>query len=210
VTDAPPSVRLPGGASGAAVWRRTLAELAQALDADAFERLLAGSVIVGYRAGVVEVRVATAAAADALSTGYRALVERHLNAQLRQPVAARFSAAPQPANVAAQALPGDDTPAPPSALLLVTQADLDLGRQLWRVALASLTADVPADEAQRLANVVVLGQSADEALLLAAPPPQSARLLERRRGAVERVLAELLGRRVVIRALGADAWIVGA
>lgn len=203
-------MRLPGGRSGATVWRRVLGELAGALDSAAFERLLRDSAIVSYRAGTVTVQVASAAAADALATSYRPLVERRLNAALPQPVAVCFVAS-EPAATAQPA--SDDPPAPAAsrrpAPLSVSAADADLGRQLWRATLAAMAADLSADERERLAGVCVLGEAPDGALLLGVPSAHVARTLEgRRRAPVERALGELLGRTVVIQALDADAWTV--
>ncbi|MGH9173517.1 MAG: hypothetical protein ACRD1H_04120, partial [Vicinamibacterales bacterium] len=71
VTDA--DVRLPGGASGNAVWAAVLADLTRLFERETYERLLSGSRVARYWRGTVEVRVGSDLAADKLSNEYHAL-----------------------------------------------------------------------------------------------------------------------------------------
>lgn len=200
--DAP--VRLPGGRSGTSTWKAVLSDLAQLLDPDAFQRLLAESAIVRYRAGCVEVRVATPAAAEKLSTEYHALVTRRLNERLPRPVDVRFSAPDAPP--ATPSLPAaEPEPAPPG--IVISRADADAGRQLWRAVLLGLGAALPSDDWDRLREVVPLGQDAAGRLLLGVPTRHVARLLEGRyRAEIERACADLLNRPITIAPLAPPDW----
>ncbi|HEX5167046.1 MAG TPA: hypothetical protein VFV93_16685, partial [Thermomicrobiales bacterium] len=207
-------VRLPGGASGNAVWATVVGDLARVLDRDAHDRLLAGSRIARYWRGTVEIRVTSLAAAGKLSNEYRGLVERHLNSRLRRPVAVRFEAD-------ADAEP-DRTPAAPSTddedaagespqPLRVAVAEAEIGRQVWQSLLGDLARRIPQTDLDRLAGVIVLGQDAGGAIVLGAPSPLARRLLEGRyRAAVETSLAALLGQAAPLRILDAAGWCVDA
>jgi hypothetical protein len=203
------NVRLPGGASGNAVWSAVLEDLARLLDRAAFDRLLAGSRVTRYWRGTVEVSVPSAAAAGKLSAEYRALVERQVNARLSRPVAVRFEAVPEAsANMAA--IGPEPAPmsghAPPHAL---SRADVEAGRQLWRAVLDDLAPALALDDLERVRGVVPLGGDAGGALLLGAPSGHARRLLEGRlRAEVERSLTALLGRAVTLRVVDGDGWTI--
>jgi len=201
-------VRLPGGASGSAIWTAVLDDLARTLDREAFDRLLAGSRITRYWRGSVEICVGSSAAADKLSNEYRGLVERHLNSRLQRPIAVRFAA--DPAEPAASdptpeptAPPVSDTPQP----LVIAESDVEIGRQVWQSLLVDLARSVPAADLDRLAGVVVLGQDASGAILLGTPSPLACRLLAGHyRAEVESSLAALLGQPAPVRVLDAAGW----
>jgi hypothetical protein len=169
-------VRLPGGVSGVFIWTAVLGELERVLEPDTFERLLAGSAIVRYRRGTVEVRVPSAAAAAKLSVEYRALVERHLNGRLRRPVALQFTSV---SDVPQQATSEPAAEEPwDGAIIRVSPADAELGRQLWRALLDGIADRVTPEDQARLAGVALLGQDAHGALLLGAPTSHVRRLLD--------------------------------
>lgn len=203
-------VRLPGGRSGAAVWQAVLADLAGVLGPDAFARLLADSAIVRYRQGCVEVRVGSIAAADKLAAEYHALVSRRLNERLPRPVDLRF-------------VPADDAPlecAPPATTaapappldhgVVISRADADVGRQLWRSILFELDTVLGPDDRERLADILPLAQDAAGRLLLGAPTRYAARLLDHRyRADIERACSRMLNRPVVIHPLDPADWSVG-
>jgi len=198
----PEDVRLPGGARGSRTWAAVLDDLAKTLAGDAFDLLLGGSVIRRYWRGMVEVEVGSQLAADKLSTEYHALVERHLNARLSKPVAVSFHVDEPPTPPAAPAVEP-----PPS--LVVSRADVDLGRQVWHAVLADLAGTLAPGDAERLSGVVPLGQDAAGLMLLASPSPVARRLLEERyRLDVERSLSTLLGHDVHVRPVGRDEWAV--
>lgn len=206
-TDTTTDVRLPGGASGDAVWAATLAELARVLDRDAYDRLLAGSRITRYWRGSVEVEVASNSAADKLSGEYRGLVERHLNSRLRRPVHVRFDARPAPAASSPasepDAQPVRETPQP----LVIAASEVDIGRQVWQSLLGDLARVVSPDDLDRLAGIIVLGQDASGVILLGTPSPLARRLIDTRyRTEIESSLAALLGQSAPIRTLGAGDW----
>jgi hypothetical protein len=210
-TDDPTAdVRLPGGASGRAVWAAVVSDLARVLDRDAHERLLADSRISRYWRGTVEIRVASPAAAGKLSNEYRGLIERHLNSRLRRPVAIRFDAAVDPEPAQTQAEPSIDdecSTCESSQPLQVVAAEVEIGRQVWQSLLSDLARRVPSTDLDRLAGVIVLGQDAGGAFVLGAPSPLARRLLDRRyRADVEASLATLLGQAAPIRVLDAAAW----
>lgn len=196
-------VRLPGGARGLRIWAAVLDDLSGVLATDAFDLLLGGSAIRRYWRGMVEVEVASQLAAEKLSTEYRALVERQLNSRLSKPVAISFHVA-EPDPLAA-------TPLEPAAqaALVVSRADVDLGRQVWHAVLADLSGALATGDAERMAGVVPLGQDSTGLMLLASPSPIARRLLdERYRADVERSLSTLLGHDVRIRCIGRDEWSV--
>ena len=203
-----PDVRLPGGGRASVVWRRVVAELGRALDADTHTRLLAGSRVVSFRRGVVEVQVASLGAAEKLAVEYRPLVERHLNTGLAQPVTVCFvpdeAATVAAADLAPSAAP-PPSPGEPQPLVTVERADAELGRQLWRAARGALAA-AGVEQLDRLSGVIVLGEDVSGALLLGATSRYAARLLDTRRSPIERVLTQLLGRPIVIRPLDAGGW----
>ncbi len=197
----PDDVRLPGGARGSRVWAAVLDDVAAVLTGDAFAVLLGGSRIRRYWRGTVEVAVGSQLAADKLSTEYRALVERQLNARLSKPVAVSFHVVEPAAPPAARA----ETPA--ASTLTVSRADLDLGRQVWHAVLADLVSALAPGDAERLADIVPLGQDAAGLMLLASPSPVARRLLDGRyRPAVERSFSTLLGHEVRVRSVGRDEW----
>lgn len=204
--EAPPpaDVRLPGGARGSRTWAAVLDDLATVLSDDTFDLLLGGSVIRRYWRGTVEVEVGAQLAADKLSTEYRALVERQLNARLSKPVAVSFHVAEPSAAPAATAVDATRT-----AALVVSRADVDLGRQVWHAVLADLAAVLGPGDAERLSGVVPLGQDAAGLMLLASPSPVARRLLDGRyRADVERSLSTLLGHETRVRLVGRDEWAV--
>jgi len=220
-TDNAGDVRLPGGRSGGTTWTAVLIELRRTLDHAAFERLLAGSAIVRYWRGTVEIAVGSAAASEKLSTEYRALIERQLNARLRHPVSITFVVAPV-------ASPDEDDADGPHASieatypttaaegtntsverLLIAPDDLDLGRQLWRAALDDLRTLLPADDRDAIASGAVLGEDVTGALLIAGVASPAQRLIEsRHRLAIEAALTRLLGRAVTLRCLAPTGWAV--
>ncbi|RIK39894.1 MAG: hypothetical protein DCC58_14620 [Chloroflexi bacterium] len=207
------TVRLPGGRSGIRVWQDVLADLAGVLDAEAFDRLLAGSAPLRYRAGCVDVQVASDAAAEKLATEYYALVARRLNERLPRPVDLRFVAPPAPPQQhdipAGAALPDPALAEPGSAVICISRADADAGRQLWRSLLLELGATLAPDDRARLSDVVPLGQDRAGRLLLGAPTRHVARLLDTRyRGDIERACARILGRPCVIHPQDPSAWMV--
>lgn len=208
------AVRLPGGARGTTVWPAVLDELSRVLDRDAFDRLLSGSVITRYWRGTVEIRVASASAAGKLSTEYRSLVERYLNARLKRPVSVSFHAAPdEPAtpavsSAASSALSNTEAPVD-GGVIVVSAADVDLGRQLWHAILDDLAAATDPDDQDRLAPVVPLGQDNSGAMVLGVSSPIARRLIEGRyRSRIERSLSGLLGGTVTLRTVLDDAWTI--
>jgi hypothetical protein len=206
-----PDVRLPGGASGAAVWSAVLAELRRALDGAAFERLLAGSAVSRCHRGTVEIRVASPGAADKLAAEYRPLVERHLNARLRRPVTVRFVHATLPSEHASSAEPAGDRsttiPAPTGLDVALAPADLEVGRQVWHSLLPDLARGVSPDDLDRLADVVVLGADERGSILLGVPTVHAGRLVEGRcRAAIEASLAALCSRPAAARAVPPGRW----
>ncbi|MEI2618612.1 MAG: hypothetical protein V9F06_13450 [Thermomicrobiales bacterium] len=203
-TTSPPSdVRLPGGARGSRTWAIVLDDLAAALSPDTFNLLLDGSAVRRYWRGTVEIEIGSQLAADKLSTEYRSLVERLLNARLSQPVIVSFHVAEPDVASMPPSLPPDETK------LAVSRADVDLGRQVWHAVLADLSAGLAAGDAERLSGVVPLGQDAGGLMLLASPSPVARRLLDGRyRSEVERSLSTILGSAVRIRLVGRDEWSV--
>lgn len=204
--EAPPpaDVRLPGGARGSRTWAAALDDLASVLSDETFALLLGGSVIRRYWRGTVEVEVGSQLAADKLATEYRALVERQLNARLSKPVAVSFHVAEPPAAPAATAADATRT-----AALVVSRADVDLGRQVWHAVLADLAALLAPGDAERLSGVIPLGQDAAGLMLLASPSPVARRLLDGRyRPDVERSLSTLFGHDVRVRLVGRDEWAI--
>ncbi|HYI15490.1 MAG TPA: hypothetical protein VEX37_08870 [Thermomicrobiales bacterium] len=201
-------VRLPGGASGDAIWEATLADLARVFDRDTYDRLLAGSRITRYWRGTVEITVASSTAADKLSNEYRSLVERHLNSRLRRPVAVRFDPHPvvPPVSVPV-AEPNEPVAAETPQPLVVVESEAEIGRQVWQSLMSDLARVVSPSDLDRLAGVIVLGQDASGAILLGAPSPLATRLIDRRyRAEVESSLAALLGHPAPIRILDSDDW----
>jgi hypothetical protein len=201
-------VRLPGGSSGDGIWAATLADLARALDRDAYDRLLAGSRIIRYWRGTVEIMVTSHAAADKLSTEYRGLVERHLNSRLRRPVIVRFDARPAVAPAGTESTGPDErtsgeTPSP----LVIAENEVEIGRQVWQSLLSDLARAVSPADLDRLAGVIVLGQDTAGAILLGTPSPLARRLIDTRyRSEIEASLAALLGQPAPIRTIDADGW----
>jgi hypothetical protein len=201
-------IRLPGGASGDAVWTATLADLARILDRDAYDRLLAGSRITRYWRGAVEVEVASNAAADKLSGEYRGLVERHLNSRLRRPAHVRFDARPaaQPAGTPASEPDAPVVRETPQQLVIAAN-EVEIGRQVWQSLLGDLARVVAPADLDRLAGIIVLGQDATGAILLGTPSPLARRLIDTRyRADIESSLAALLGQSAPIRTLDAADW----
>lgn len=206
---APTDVRLPGGASGNTTWSAVLADLARLLDRNAFDRLLAGSHIARYWRGTVEVQTTSPASADKLSNEYRAIVERHLNSRLSRPVAVRFEVTPvsDPTDADPQTSAATVSPSDP---LVVTEADVEIGRQVWQSLLSDLARTIPVSDLDRLAGVIVLGQDASGNILLGAPSPLAQRLLAGRyRTHVEASLAALLSQTAPLHILSATDWTVG-
>jgi len=208
--DSATDVRLPGGASGTAIWNATLDDLARTLDRSAFDRLLAGSRITRYWRGTVEITVASHAAADKLSNEYRGLVERQINSRLRRPAAIRFVV-----SETSDERPDSDT-APPSdpavaedssSPLLIDESQVEIGRQVWLSLQADLARVVSPADLDRLAGVVVLGQDPTGHILLGTPSPMARRLIDRRyRSDIERSLAALFGQPLPIRTLDSADW----
>lgn len=201
-------VRLPGGASGSAVWSAVLGDLARALDRDAYQRLLAESRVTRYWRGSVEVRVGSVAAADKLSNEYRGLVERHLNSRLRRAVSVCFEAASDPVTTH-RPVPDQPEPETPNASpqLVLAEGEIEVGRQVWQSLLADLARVVSPADLDRLAGVIVLGQDASGVILLGAPTPLARRLVDGRyRATVEASLAALLGQPSPIRVLDPAGW----
>jgi hypothetical protein len=207
-TAASAEVRLPGGARGSSVWAAVLDDLSRAVSRDAFDRMLAGSVITRYWRGTVDIEVTTEDAASKLSTEYRGLVERNLNARLRKPVTVAFHpAAASP--VSATSEPAQSSSAASSSAMVITRSDLELGRQFWHAILDDLTSLLTLDDLERLAGVIPLGEDASGTMLLGTPSPIARRLIEGRyRTDIERSLSTLLGHPVTIRAVDGDAWTV--
>jgi hypothetical protein len=209
VPEPPADVRLPGGASGNAVWSAVLEDLTRLLDRAAFDRLLAGSRMTRYWRGTVEVSVPSAAAAGKLSAEYRALVERQLNARLSRPVGVRFEAAPGNTTVVAATESTTVCADADLPLHALSRADLEAGRQLWRAVLDDLAPSLALDDRERVKGVVPLGEYAGGALLLGAPSGHARRLVEGRlRAELERALAALLGRAVSLRVVDGAAWTI--
>jgi hypothetical protein len=207
-TDTAADVRMPGGASGNAVWSTVLGDLARALDRDAFQRLLTGSRITRYWRGTVEVRVGSVAAADKLSNEYRGLIERHLNSRLRRPVAVCFEAdAVVSATVHTKSVSDEVSPSDESRPVMLTEAEVEVGRQVWQSLLADLARLVTPADLDRMAGVVVLGQDASGVILLGTPSPHARRLIDGRyRRDVESSLAALLGQPAPVRVLDPSGW----
>jgi hypothetical protein len=201
-------VRLPGGARGASTWQAVLQDLANVLESDAFSRLLAGSTITRYWRGTVDIEVATPDAAGKLSSEYRGLVERNLNARLRKPVSVAFhsaeAVAPSGTSEAATPISPATTPE-----IVISHGDVELGRQVWHAILVDLTPSLTLDDLERLNGVIPLGEDAAGTMLLGTPSPIARRLIEGRyRPEIEHSLATLLGHPVTVRAVDSDAWAV--
>ncbi|HUG13920.1 MAG TPA: hypothetical protein VMM78_02785, partial [Thermomicrobiales bacterium] len=201
------AVRLPGGADGALIWDQALADLARALDRTTFERLLAGSALVRFRRGVVEVHVQSAEAAEKLSAEYRGLVERQLNARLPRPVAVTFLSEPSPVDVAG---PGDASAADLGNLtIIISRADYDLATRVWQALRNDLASSLSARDLDGLGAVTPLGEDAAGAMLLGTATSRALRLVDGRcRPEIERALSALLGRPVTARAVSSSGWTV--
>jgi hypothetical protein len=186
------------------VWNAVLDDLARLLDPAAFERLLAGSAIVRYRQGCVEVRVASIAAAEKLSAEYHALIARRLNDRLPRPVDLRFSAADDaPVDVTAP----DPVPTAYAAAITISRADADAGRQFWRSILGDLGSLGGPEDLERLADVIPLGQDSAGRLLLGTPTRHVARTLDRRyRTEIERACDRIFGRPTTIHLVDPSDW----
>jgi hypothetical protein len=200
-------VRLPGGVSGRTTWAAVLSDLSRTFDAQAFERLLAGSLVVRYWRGSVEVQVGSLSAAEKLGREYRGLIERQLNARLSRPVAIQF--VPPPADERLSVT--DEPPAPPNPpdRFTITRADLEIGRQVWQSLLIELARSTPPADIDSLAGVAMLGQDPSGEILLAAPSPRAGRLLDGRyRAAVEIALASLFGRPLPFRVAASHEWAI--
>jgi hypothetical protein len=183
-----------------------LDDLSRAIARDAFDRMLAGSVITRYWRGTVDIEVATEDAASKLSTEYRGLVERNLNARLRKPVTVAF----HPSEIAPAPQMTEQTHTTPRAdtsEIVITRSDLELGRQFWHAILDDLTPSLTLDDLERLTGVIPLGEDATGTMLLGTPSPIARRLIEGRyRADIEHSLSTLLGHPVTVRAVDGDAW----
>jgi hypothetical protein len=198
--DASPSLRPPTAAQARA-WEAALDRVAATLDRATYQRLLAGSRLLGWRGAEAVVAVASPDAVEKLSREYRPLVERALGQRFRKQVTVSF-----------QNLPGDNTPAsgpdqPVEEVFTIRQADYEQGRMIWQAALAELALLRPGDGAQ-LAEGVLLGETASGALALGLSSQRARRLVEESyRPGLEHALANLLGLSSVrLEFFGPTAW----
>jgi hypothetical protein len=204
------AVRLPGGASGKAIWDAALADFSRLLDQPTFERLLVGSALTRYWRGTVEIQVQSNAAAEKLATEYRPLVERQLNERLPRPVAVRFLVAES--EPSAQTTPDTEDehlPAAQPTQIVISRADAELGARIWRAILDDCAAELRAADLRALASVVPLGADAAGVMVLGTPTSLAMRLIDGRcRGCIERGMSAFLGRETLIRPVASGLWSV--
>jgi hypothetical protein len=194
---APGGIRLPRGRSADRVWRLVLDELAGALDEETHQRLFEGSRIAAYRSGQVEIEVPSAAQPK-LSAEYRPLLQRHLEQHIGRKVTVSF--------VASQAVSNPQTDPSPEPIL-ISQADAEQGRQLWRAVLNEIAPVVSADDLVRLGGALPLGQDAEGHIVVGTSTSLAARLIGGRcRNALEAAMQAVIGDRVVLRVAAHGTW----
>ncbi|HET7034896.1 MAG TPA: DnaA N-terminal domain-containing protein [Thermomicrobiaceae bacterium] len=211
-------VALPNGQPADAAWAAALQLLAGALERAEHERLFGGSRILGYQAGTVRVRVASAASAERLSGEYYDLVARKLSQVLRRPVRLTFQTdeqgepAAEPFPVVDEATPAAPAPermAEPPALPSFTLPGGLTNRQLWAAAQDELARRLSAASWESWIRPAVLLARTDEGTLVVGVPTAFAqrRVAERLRGELEAVLGDLLGQPAAVEVVVTHDWL---
>lgn len=193
-------VRLPLRRNAIKVWQAVLDDLSRVLDAYSHQRLFSESRIIGYQRGIVIVQV-NAEATEKLAAEYRPLLERHLERHIGKPVTVQLMAAGDVDREEPLAA------TPQSEPIVISLADAEQGRQLWRAVLSEIATEIGADDLARLRAALPLGQDADGRIVIGAPTSLAARLIDNRcRTAIESALRTLLGDSATVRVAGSDEW----
>jgi hypothetical protein len=194
------NVRLPHGRSPRKVWDQVLNELAAVLDSASIDRLFTGSSISGYHRGTVRIEVA-ADAAPKLAAEYRPLLQRHLQRHIGRDMEVEIA----PAHEAA----APDPPPVQKVDVMISSADAEQGRQLWRAVMAELRQQVRADDLARLGRSLPIGQDAGGRIVVGASSSLAGGLIEGRcREAVETALSLVLGSDVKITIALPGQWAI--
>ncbi|MDQ3694776.1 MAG: hypothetical protein M3464_14295, partial [Chloroflexota bacterium] len=84
--DVGPDIPLPHGQGSRRTWEHVVSGLAGAIEPALLAELVAGTSIVAYHDGEVQLAVPNPARAEHLATSYRDLIERRLSAAMRRPI----------------------------------------------------------------------------------------------------------------------------
>ena len=81
-----PDLPLPHGQGSRRTWELVVAAMASTIERSVLGDLVAGTGIVGYREGEVQIAVLEPARAEPLAVTYRGLIERKLSQAMRRPI----------------------------------------------------------------------------------------------------------------------------